>query len=63
MNYKYGELVTYQDSESGNQICVGKIISQDKDGKYTLLMQTGVGGTRHKVHKSEIKEFKQTPSK
>ena len=63
MSFKYGQLVTYQDSESDNRIYVGKIISQDKDGKYTLLMQSGVGGTRHQIDESEIKEFKLTPSK
>jgi hypothetical protein len=62
MSFKYGELVIYEDPESNNKACIGKIISCINE-KYTLLMQTGVGGTRHQIHESEIKELKLTPSK
>ncbi len=57
--FKYGDIVIYQDPESRNENCTAKIINYDeKSGKYTLLMQQGVGGTRHQIHKSEISLLK-----
>lgn len=59
--YKYGDLVTYEDPETNNEMCIGKVMSHDeKSDKYTILMKTGVGGTRHQLHESEINPLKTT---